>query len=806
MLTYAAVPYHSHRTPVTASCGSRVYSEQTDIARLPPGSPLWKEGVPHVKPTIKARTSPCAAVSAAVPAGITNQSLVPRRTAKTKTRTRSSSLSESAEATLRRIFQSVDVNGDGRINKREMIKFCRASPELAASLGFPTGVKQEGGTRDLLEARFQAMDRDDNREVTWEEFFDFFSAEMEQAAQEGVIPGVVAVQRSVDGLSWQTERPNASNSHVCNSHVSNTSAGQGSPKAQSWMRDFRQQERKEQELIQDSKSMSSSLNRADQAEQERIQAQEEAFEKEFEQKHKAWEELQERAKDDEAEARQAIMEAAEKLLQDLSDNPFELIPRPSEVSVVEQVASLLQAAADTELADYSRALRLLHKESARNLERFKFHLRMQIDGFDADVTTPDVLSGESVKAEASSECGGCQLEAFQHDMLIRAPASACRGSTSGHPGESAAGKGDTFSSSSCGPRPNFMPADVKAPAWASSYNRVVGKQPSPASFVHQEAFGCLGDPLPCAAVGNASSRSQGVTPPSLLRVGSDTLPGRKAHKTDWTNQDASLAIPLGCTRMLVGVFDGHGEQGHEISASVSMLFSRFADALAKMAEDQLVNPEASVPRQMAHLFAMAQDGLERGGLAEWSGTTATLALIDAEAGVVICAHVGDSRMVICHQQKVLFETVDHDIDDVAECRMAAAGGEVRQMLVSGIDARRVFLKGTDVPGLAMSRALGDAQARGVGVISEPEISTCLQLPSQSAVILASDGVWEKVTSQEAAAITAAALKLNGGEQGASIAAKALVSEARSRWIQQGGDVDDITAVVIEMGEAEAQAV
>lgn len=253
--------------------------------------------------------------------------------------------------------------------------------------------------------------------------------------------------------------------------------------------------------------------------------------------------------------------------------------------------------------------------------------------------------------------------------------------------------------------------------------------------------------------------------------------------------------------MLVGVFDGHGEQGHEISASVSMLFSRFADALAKMAEDQRVNPEASVPRQMAHLFAMAQDGLERGGLAEWSGTTATLALIDAEAGVVICAHVGDSRMVICHQQKVLFETVDHDIDDIAECRMAAAGGEVRQMLVSGIDARRVFLKGTDVPGLAMSRALGDAQARGVGVISEPEISTCLQLPSQSAVIVASDGVWEKVTSQEAAAITAAALKLNGGEQGASIAAKALVSEARSRWIQQGGDVDDITAVVIEMGEA-----
>ncbi|CAE7361572.1 unnamed protein product [Symbiodinium pilosum] len=162
--------------------------------------------------------------------------------------------------------------------------------------------------------------------------------------------------------------------------------------------------------------------------------------------------------------------------------------------------------------------------------------------------------------------------------------------------------------------------------------------------------------------------------------------------------------------MLLGVFDGHGEQGHEISSSVAMLFTHFSDAVAKMAEDQRVNPSASVPRQMAHLFAVAQDGLERGGLAEWSGTTATLALVDAEAGVVICAYAGDSRMVICHNQKVLFETVDHDIDDVAERRIIGAGGEVRQMLVSGIDARRVFLKGADVPGLAMSRALGDLQA------------------------------------------------------------------------------------------------
>eukprot|EP00434_Breviolum_minutum_P023865 symbB.v1.2.021057.t1/scaffold1799.1/size100815/2 len=91
-------------------------------------------------------------------------------------------------------------------------------------------------------------------------------------------------------------------------------------------------------------------------------------------------------------------------------------------------------------------------------------------------------------------------------------------------------------------------------------------------------------------------------------------------------------------------------------------------------------------------------------------------------------------------------------------------------------------------------------ASAVGVLNEPSIHTCVQIPGGSAVILASDGLWEKVTTQEVAAITSAALKLKSDDQGATVAAKALVSEARSRWIQEGGDVDDITAVVVHLGE------
>ncbi|CAJ1355042.1 unnamed protein product, partial [Effrenium voratum] len=185
------------------------------------------------------------------------------------------------------------------------------------------------------------------------------------------------------------------------------------------------------------------------------------------------------------------------------------------------------------------------------------------------------------------------------------------------------------------------------------------------------------------------------------QAGADSLAGKKGHFPDWINQDATLVMPLGSDRVLAGVFDGHGEQGHEIAKSVAQLFEHFAKDLPE---------ESQLPRHIAKLFAMAQDGLQRGGLAEWSGTTATLALVDAKEGRVLCAYVGDSRMIICHNQVVLFETTDHDVDEETERRVASAGGEVRRMLVSGIDARRVFLKGCEVPGLSMSRALGDLQA------------------------------------------------------------------------------------------------
>ncbi|CAE8642794.1 unnamed protein product, partial [Polarella glacialis] len=82
------------------------------------------------------------------------------------------------EGTLRDIFDRCDTDGDGRVNKRELIKVCRSSPEVARFLGLPQIIRQEGGSREAFESRFQSLDQNGDREITWEEFREFYLVEV----------------------------------------------------------------------------------------------------------------------------------------------------------------------------------------------------------------------------------------------------------------------------------------------------------------------------------------------------------------------------------------------------------------------------------------------------------------------------------------------------------------------------------------------------------------------------------------------------------------------------------------------------
>lgn len=55
---------------------------------------------------------------------------------------------------------------------------------------------------------------------------------------------------------------------------------------------------------------------------------------------------------------------------------------------------------------------------------------------------------------------------------------------------------------------------------------------------------------------------------------------------------------------------------------------------------------------------------------------------------------------------------------------------------------------SNIPGLAMSRSIGDGLATSVGVIPDPEFYERDLTPEDKFLVIASDGVWEFLTNEE----------------------------------------------------------
>ena len=104
-------------------------------------------------------------------------------------------------------------------------------------------------------------------------------------------------------------------------------------------------------------------------------------------------------------------------------------------------------------------------------------------------------------------------------------------------------------------------------------------------------------------------------------------------------------------------------------------------------------------------------------------------------------------------------------------------------------------------GLAMSRSLGDYAVKAVGVVAEPEIMTYDVEDNNKFMILASDGVWEFISSQEAVDMVHNVLSSDNeravGESATYNACQVLIEEAQRRWEEEEGDYrDDITAIIV----------
>eukprot|EP00435_Cladocopium_sp_Y103_P066699 s393_g29.t1 len=206
------------------------------------------------------------------------------------------------------------------------------------------------------------------------------------------------------------------------------------------------------------------------------------------------------------------------------------------------------------------------------------------------------------------------------------------------------------------------------------------------------------------------------------------------------NQDAYSFTTLQCGWILCIACDGHGEHGEIIAERVSR-------ALPLFFSSYLVHGTEEALRRA---FQSAQNDLESsfGPMQVYSGATVVMCCIDKDAESVWCAHVGDSRLVVGDMDtgQPVFCSTEHKAHDAEEYkRLEAAGAQVIQKRYDdGEVVSRIFIPKTGVPGLAMSRSMGDGCLKKYGVTAEPDISNITDSWNSCALpgmIMGSDGLW-----------------------------------------------------------------
>lgn len=233
------------------------------------------------------------------------------------------------------------------------------------------------------------------------------------------------------------------------------------------------------------------------------------------------------------------------------------------------------------------------------------------------------------------------------------------------------------------------------------------------------------------------------------------------------------------TFSVFAIFDGHNGNAAAIYTRDNLLNHVLAAIPRGLGRDEWLN---ALPRALVAGFVKTDKEFQRRG--ETSGTTATFVIVDRWTVTVAC--VGDSRCVLDVQGGAVSDlTVDHRLEDNAEerQRVTASGGEVgRLSIVGGVEIGPLRCW---PGGLCLSRSIGDVDV-GEFIVPIPYVKQVKLSNVGGRLIIASDGVWDALSSEMAA-------KSCHGLP-ADLAARQVVKETlRARGLK-----DDTTCIVVDI--------
>ena len=361
-------------------------------------------------------------------------------------------------------------------------------------------------------------------------------------------------------------------------------------------------------------------------------------------------------------------------------------------------------------------------------------------------------------------------------------------------------------------RLTYSQRTVQAPENSSPNNKIARRTTIYASTeigVRQEKVA----PFPDSLLGTFSCH--GIEPSDMEEDG--------VH--DKINQDRGCVVyPYNSsnTEALFIVLDGHGEQGDKVSEFVMRQIVISLEKHPSLASNPSLALQETFVKTNIALMATQINYMT-------SGCTCVCAYVNGSTLYV--ANCGDSRAVMARGDagykglKASNLSRDHKPDDPDEAeRIIEWGGFILPAPEPGLTARVYLDEAHTMIGLAMARSIGasvpplplftlkktpprltltlftftltgDFAVKNVGVIAEPEVKQFELDAEDRFMILASDGVWEFIYSQEAVDIVAKSLR-----EGNTVtqACQELIEQAAQRWAEEEGDYrDDITAVIVK---------
>lgn len=284
------------------------------------------------------------------------------------------------------------------------------------------------------------------------------------------------------------------------------------------------------------------------------------------------------------------------------------------------------------------------------------------------------------------------------------------------------------------------------------------------------------------------------------------------------NQDVVFYLKKPNNYYSIGILDGHGPYGLTVAKDTANMFLSELNNSTKIEEYkkliELYNN--SYNNNIIFDFFMELYNKIDSNLLNYipyinnSGTTCTLLFYLPIIKKLIITSVGDSRAIICNKGGFLYRlTTDHHFTNNLECYNTLKNSNGNGLIdIKNDGVKRIWLtdKGFkelgitsnyDTPGLMISRTIGDYYAKIAGCSSIPDINILEITDENKFIIVASDGLWDFLTDQEACNITNKFYNVsNRNKKWTEDACKELITYAYNK--SNKIILDNITVIIMEL--------